>query len=103
MKQELIRRVVDTIIAVADPVRIILFGSAARGETGPDSDLDLLVVIRTGRHRRKTAQKIYRQLVSVGCAADIVVVTEEDLERYGDAPGMIIARALAEGSELYAA
>ncbi len=103
MHQDIVRKTVERIVAVAHPVKIILFGSAARGEMGPNSDLDLLVVIHTGQHRRKTAQKIYRQLVDVGFASDIVVVTEEDLQRYGDDPGMVISRALAEGRELYAA
>ena len=41
---DVLDEVVQRIVAVADPEKIILFGSAARGELGPDSDLDLLVV-----------------------------------------------------------
>jgi len=74
---EIIRRIVET----AHPRKIILFGSAARGEMGPNSDLDILVVVPTGIHRRKTAHSIYRNLIGVGFAADIVVVTEQDLDR----------------------
>lgn len=50
---EIVRRIVD----VAHPDRIILFGSAARGEMGPDSDLDLLVVKAGVPHRRETTCK----------------------------------------------
>jgi len=54
-------------------------------------------------HRRNTAQKIYRNLVGLGFAADIVVVTEDDVERFKDNSGMIIQPALKEGKLLYAA
>ncbi len=100
---EIITRVIDRIITVASPTRIILFGSAARGDAGPDSDLDLLVVVPPDRHRRKTAQAIYRNLVDIGSAVDVVVVTTEDLERYRDDPGMVIHNAVEEGRDLYAA
>ncbi len=101
--QDTINRVVHRIVSVASPLRIILFGSAARGDTGPSSDLDLLVVIAPDRHRRKTAQMIYRNLVDIGFAVDLVVVTSQDVVQYRDHPGMVIGTALAEGRELYAA
>jgi predicted nucleotidyltransferase len=94
---EIIRRIVET----AHPRKIILFGSAARGEMGPNSDLDILVVMPTGIHRRKTARSIYRNLIGVGFAADIVVVTEQDLDRYGDNIGMVIKPAIEQGKILY--
>lgn len=56
--EELVRRIVEFV----HPLRIILFGSAARGEMGPDSDFDVLVVMPDGTHRRRTAQEIYRHL-----------------------------------------
>jgi len=96
---EIIRRIID----VVHPKKIILFGSAARGEMGPDSDLDLLIIVSSGMHRRKTAQKIYRNLIGVGFAADIVVVTENDIELFKDNIGMVIRPALEEGRVLYAA
>ena len=48
----------------------------------PNSDLDLLVIVPSSEHQRKTSQKIYRNLIGVGFAADIVVVTEKNVERY---------------------
>jgi predicted nucleotidyltransferase len=63
------------------PEKIILFGSAAREEMGPDSDLDLLV-IKTCRNRRATARRIRRKLIGVGVPKDIIVATPEDIERY---------------------
>ena len=95
---EIIRRVVEA----ADPERIILFGSAARGEMGPRSDIDLLVV-KDGVHRRELAGRIYRKLVGVGAAVDVIVVTPEDLERYSDSHALIVKPALREGSVVYEA
>ena len=53
--ETLVRRIVE----LARPDRIVLFGSAARGEMGPDSDLDVLVVKSGVEHRRRLAQDIY--------------------------------------------
>jgi len=100
--EEVLHEIVRRIIEVAKPEKIILFGSAARGEMGPDSDIDLLV-IKSGVHRRNLAKAIYQHLFGVGQAIDIVVVTPEDVERYGDCPGLVIAYALREGRVLYAA
>jgi len=94
---ELVRRIVDAV----HPLRIILFGSAARGEMGPDSDLDVLVVMPDGAHWRETGQLIYRHLLGLGFATDVVVVTQSDIERYVSNPYMIISPALDEGKELY--
>ena len=96
--EEIVRRIVE----VAQPERIVLFGSAARGTPGPDSDVDLLVVKR-GAHRRKLAGEIYMRLIGVGRAVDVVVVTPEDIERFGDSPALVIESALREGKVIYAA
>jgi predicted nucleotidyltransferase len=95
---EIIRRIVE----VAHPERIILFGSAARGEMGPNSDVDLLV-IKSGAHRLDLAGQIYMKLHGVGEAVDVIVVTPEDIERYRDNSALVIAPALREGKVVYAA
>jgi predicted nucleotidyltransferase len=100
--QDVLDEVIQRIVQVADPEEIILFGSAARGEMHSDSDLDLLV-IKAGVHRRQMAQAIYRQLLGVGRAVDVVVVTPEDVARYRDAIGVVIGPALREGKTVYAA
>lgn len=93
---ELTRR----IVALADPLRIILFGSAARGEMGPDSDLDVLVVMPEGTNRKETLEALYRELM-IGFAKDILVITEGELAEHGDDPWMVYHKALREGKELY--
>jgi len=102
LSQETLQEIIRRIVEVAQPERIILFGSAARGEIGPNSDVDVLVV-KSGVHRRKLAMQIYQNMIGVECAVDVVVVTPEDIERYGDSPALVIAPALREGKVVYPA
>ena len=99
---EVIEQLVARIIELVQPLRIILFGSAARGEMGPDSDIDVLVVMPEGVHRRRTAQLLYRQIRGLGVPFDILVATPDDLERHKDNIGLIYQSILAEGREVYA-
>lgn len=68
---EIVRR----IVRVAAPERIILFGSAARGEAGAESDLDLLVIKSGQFHRGQVTEEIYLSLIGVRHAVDVIVVT----------------------------
>ncbi len=94
---------VKRVVAEVSPLRIIVFGSGARGETGPDSDIDLLVVMPDGPHRRRTAQLLYRKITGVGVPFDILVATPSDLETHKDNIGLIYGTILREGKEIYAA
>ena len=100
LSEETLQEIIRRIVAVAQPEKIILFGSAARGEMGPNSDADFLV-IKSGAHRRELAGDIYMNLIGVGQAVDVVVVTPEDVERYRDCPALIIEPALREGKVVY--
>jgi predicted nucleotidyltransferase len=95
---DVVRRVVEA----ARPEKIVLFGSAARGTMGPDSDLDLLVIKggKFNRHRVTTA--IYRRL-SGEIGVDAVVVTPEEVERYRNTHCLVICPALREGQVVYEA
>jgi predicted nucleotidyltransferase len=95
--QEIIRRVVQ----VAQPERIILFGSAVRGETGPNSDVDLLVIKAGEFHQGRLTGEIYMNLHGVGQAVDVILVTPEQVERYRNTHYLVIAPALREGKEVY--
>ena len=97
--EELIRCIVE----VAKPDRIILFGSAARGQMGPDSDLDVLVVKSAIEHRRRLAQDIYMNLPELGVGVDVIVLTPEDIEVQRTSVGSIVGPALEEGRIIYGA
>src|SRR3990170_403210 len=96
--QEIVRRIVEK----ARPQRIILFGSAARGEPGPESDIDLLIV-KANVHRRRLAMDLYEVLADIGHPVDLIVATPEDIEEYGESPALVLEAALREGKVLYAA
>ena len=100
---EAIEQLVRRIIELVYPLRIILFGSAARGEMESDSDIDVLVVIPEGVHRRRTAQLLYRQIRGLGVPFDILVATPNDLEVHRDNIGLIYKTILREGREVYVA
>ena len=93
---DIVRRIVE----VAQPEKIILFGSAARGEMGPHSDLDLLV-IKSGADRRELSDRIIRALYGVNAAVDLVVATPEDIKRYKDSHALVYKPAIREGLVLY--
>jgi predicted nucleotidyltransferase len=96
--EEVVRRIVEA----ADPDRIILFGSAARGEMTPDSDIDLLVIKSDVEHRGRLEEKIYGNLWGVDIDVDVLVFTPHDIERFRDKIGNVIRPALREGREIYA-
>ena len=64
---------------------------------GPHSDLDILVVMPDGTHRREASRTIFRALRGLGMPKDIVVVTEQDVRRYGDNHSLVVKPALKEG------
>ena len=93
---EIVRRVVE----VARPERIILFGSAARGEMTRHSDVDLLIV-RDGGDALDMMFRIYRRLRGVGVPVDALVVSSADVARYRDSHALIIKPALRDGRTVY--
>lgn len=98
-----LNELVERILQVVKPVKIIMFGSAARGTMTSNSDIDVLVIVPDGVPRRKTAQDIYQNMIGYGLAVDVVVATETDLKTYGDNFSMVYYPALQEGAEIYAA
>jgi len=102
LREEILQEIVRRIVEAAQPEKIVLFGSAARDEMGPDSDLDFLVITACD-HRRNTARKIRRQLVGISVPIDVIVAKPEDIERYKDTIGLIYRPALREGKVVYAA
>lgn len=100
--QKIINDMVQKIVDHVKPDKIILFGSYARGNAGPDSDVDFIVALPVKKgFRRKKAVEIYTLLANSNLPKDIIVVNTDDLEKYRDVPGTIFHPALKEGKILY--
>ena len=102
MNDALLAEITQRIVAISDPQQIILFGSQARGDARPDSDLDLLVVKEEMESPRAEAARIYRALAGLRVPMDIVVARSDYVRRHRDVVGTIVRPALREGRVLYA-
>ncbi|GAB4500069.1 MAG: nucleotidyltransferase domain-containing protein [Anaerolineales bacterium] len=94
--------IIEVIVTQFAPQQIILFGSAARGETNPNSDLDLLIVFEKIENKRQTAIEIRRALRNIPVSKDILVTTPAEIAEYRHTHGLILRPALREGKVIYA-
>lgn len=88
--------------AAAPGARVLLFGSHARGDAGPHSDLDFLVVEPSVTDRAGEAVRLRRTLRGLGLFADVVVISEDDAQSWSPVRGSLIHAALSEGRPLVA-
>jgi predicted nucleotidyltransferase len=84
-----------------DPLRIIVFGSHARGEAHPDSDVDLIVVVPHLGDKRETAVGMAKALRELHAAIDVVPTDPDEIARRGETPGDLLRSALREGRGVY--
>jgi predicted nucleotidyltransferase len=97
-----IRQMVRRIVSRFHPERIILFGSHARGDARPDSDVDLLVVLPLSGSKQEKQMEIRLALRGIRIPKDIVVTTPEEFLWRKEIPGTIERPAAREGKLLYA-
>lgn len=103
--EDMIAGMVKAIVDEVDPVRIILFGSQAQGNATTDSDVDLLVVddepFGPQRSRHKQIKRIRRSISAYRIPKDILVYSQNEVDRWRDSINHIIARSLRDGKVLY--
>ena len=100
--KRLIDRMVKRIVAKFHPQQVILFGSHARGDAGPDSDVDLLVVMDFEGTARDKGLEILQTLRDILVPLDVIVTRPEDFAWRKDVVGTIEWPATREGQVLYA-
>lgn len=98
-----IRQVVDQIVELVHPQRVILFGSAASGHVSGDSDLDFLVVVPESERPEAITDRLNMEIRDRPMPCDFMVVTPSTLKRNRKNPGLIYGAILDEGREVYAA
>ena len=99
--QIVLDRVTDRIVQRFSPKKILLFGSYARGEPGPESDLDLLIVMEVEGSTRKKANEIDLLMGDHSIPMDFLVLTPEQYERQRKIIGTIVRQAEREGKVIY--
>jgi predicted nucleotidyltransferase len=105
ISDSIINQMTDCIVKEVNPMRIILFGSIARGQAHEGSDVDLLVIedapFGEGRSRFRETGRINRALAGFGVAKDILVYSIDEIERWRNSLNHVVAHALREGRDLY--
>jgi len=99
----LIEEAVRRLVEATHPVKVILFGSAARGEAGPESDIDLVVILKRVRGRRAEMVRLLDILRPLRLPVDVLVYSEQEVLEWGHLPGTALYEALTEGKVLYEA
>jgi predicted nucleotidyltransferase len=104
-EDDLLQGMIDVIVREVDPDAIILFGSRARGDAGPNSDVDLLVIERQPfsprRSRRLMAGRLYRSLAGFGVPKDLVLYSRDEVNQLQGSANHLVGRALREGRRIY--
>jgi len=100
--EELLQTITTRIADAIQPQKIILFGSWARGERGPHSDIDLLIIQESALPRPQRYAQVRRLFWGMGIPMDILVYTPEEFVRYQSVPGSFTHTVAREGRVLYA-
>ena len=94
--------IAERVRSVADPDKVVLFGSVARGTATRDSDIDLLVLKAEVSNPRKESVRIRRALRGLGRAFDVIVMRSQWYEGTKDIPGSLASCAALDGKIIYA-
>jgi len=100
-QDQLLPEMVKRIRQEVEPLRVLLFGSRARGGNRPNSDFDLLVIAPSNLPRWKRTVGLYQRLSGLGVAKDIVWWTPEEIEEWKGVKNHFITTAMREGQVLY--
>ncbi|TKB81877.1 MAG: nucleotidyltransferase domain-containing protein [Nitrospira sp.] len=99
--EALLSSIVQRILSIGSPEKIVLFGSRARGVARPDSDLDLLIIEVSALPRFRRSSRYRRALCGLYPAKDIVVWTPQEVQEWAGLPNSFISMALTGGKVLY--
>jgi predicted nucleotidyltransferase len=96
-----VQKAVELLRKAANPVKIILFGSYARGDVNEASDLDFLVIEKELKARRMEMVRLSDVLRPLRIPVDVLVASEKVFNEWADTPGTVLYEAAREGKVLY--
>ena len=103
LDERTLQQAVRRIVAVAQPNRVILFGSYGRGDADAGSDLDLMVIEPKVPDRYAEMIRLHEAVGSINVGVDVLVYSEAEYRRRSQAPGTVLYWARKEGRALYEA
>jgi predicted nucleotidyltransferase len=100
-KDGLIRDIVRRIVDTAQPEKVILFGSQARGDARPNSDFDVLVIKSCDEPRYRRSIPLYVALADLPVEVEVMVYTPEEIAEWSQVPQAFVTTAVREGTTIY--
>lgn len=100
-ERDLYGEIVRRIVAVADPCKIVLFGSSARDEARSSSDIDILVIMESSEPRHRRSPPLYGALSDIMVPMDIMVYTPDEVTEWAGVRQAFVTTALREGKILH--
>jgi predicted nucleotidyltransferase len=97
----IVEEIVRRIVRATDPLKVILFGSRARGDARADSDFDLLVIRQSAEPRHRRSAPIYTALADLPVEVEIMVYTPDEVREWSEVPEAFVTTAVREGQVLY--
>jgi len=101
LSDDLVQEVVQRIVEAAQPDKVILFGSRARGNARPDSDFDLVVIKNSDEPGYRRDASLYLALAGLNAPVDVMVYTPEEVREWSAVPQAFITTAVREGKVVY--
>lgn len=98
---DLLKDIVGRIVRTAQPEKVILFGSRARGKARPDSDFDLVVIKESDEPRYRRDAALYLALAGLNVPVDVMVYTPQEVREWSAVPLAFITTVVREGKVLY--
>ena len=101
ISETVIQQAVDRLVTAAKPLKVILFGSYARGDATEDSDLDLMVIEREVPNKFDEMVRLRNVVGDVGIGVDVLVYSDMEASRRSQVPGTVLYWAFTEGRVIY--